>query len=119
MQFRMLGTLEVLDGGRPVPLGRPKQRVVLAILLVHANRVVALDRLVEELWGEDPPAQAIGSLQAYVSHLRRLLEPGRSSPSLDRPATGPPRRCSASGCGPTATTLWSCPSSSGPLGCRP
>jgi DNA-binding SARP family transcriptional activator len=79
MQFRMLGTLEVLDGGRPVPLGRPKQRVVLAILLVHANRVVALDRLVEELWGEDPPAQAIGSLQAYVSHLRRLLEPGRSS----------------------------------------
>jgi DNA-binding SARP family transcriptional activator len=75
----MLGSLEVLDGGRPLPLGRPKQRVVLAVLLVHANRVVGLDRLVEELWGEAAPPQAIGSLQAYVSHLRRLLDPGRSA----------------------------------------
>jgi DNA-binding SARP family transcriptional activator len=79
VQFRILGPLEVLDAGRPLRLGRPKQRAVLAILLLHANRVVSLDRLVEELWGEQPPPQAIGSLQAYVSHLRRLLEPGRSA----------------------------------------
>ena len=52
---------------------------MLAILLVHANRVVSLDQLVEELWGDEPPSRAIGSLQAYVSHLRRLLEPGRSA----------------------------------------
>jgi DNA-binding SARP family transcriptional activator len=79
VQFRILGPLEVLRAGRQLHLGRPKQRAVLAILLLHANRVVALDRLVEELWGEQPPPQAIGSLQAYVSHLRRLLEPDRSA----------------------------------------
>ena len=79
MEFRILGPLEVLADGRPLGLGRRKQRAVLAILLVHANRVVGLDGLVEELWGEEPPPQAIGSLQAYVSHLRRLLEPGRQA----------------------------------------
>ena len=77
MQFRILGPLEVLDGQRRVELGRPKQRLLLAVLLVHANRVVALDRLIEELWGEQPPAQATASLQAYISNLRRVLEPSR------------------------------------------
>lgn len=56
MQFRILGPVEVLDGQRLVELGRPKQRVLLAVLLVHANQVVALDRLIEELWGQQPPA---------------------------------------------------------------
>ena len=79
MEFRLLGPLEVVADGSPLPLGRRKQRALLAILLVHANRVVSLDRLVEELWGDEPPARAIGSLQAYVSHLRRLLEPGRTA----------------------------------------
>ena len=54
MQFRILGPLEVIADGRPLALGRRKQRAVLAILLVHANRVVGLDRLVEELWGHEP-----------------------------------------------------------------
>jgi DNA-binding SARP family transcriptional activator/DNA-binding CsgD family transcriptional regulator len=84
VQFRILGPLEVLDGQHLVELGRPKQRALLAVLLMHANQVVALDRLVEELWGEEQPAQASASLQAYVSHLRRALEPGR-------PARTPPR----------------------------
>jgi len=75
VEFRILGPLEVAVGGRLLELGRPKQRAVLAILLVHANRTVSLEHLVDELWGEEPPAQAIASLQAYVSHLRRLLEP--------------------------------------------
>jgi DNA-binding SARP family transcriptional activator len=79
VQFRILGPLEVVADGRPLGLGRRKQRALLAILLVHANRVVSLDRLVDQLWGEEPPAQAIASLQAYVSHLRRLLEPDRSA----------------------------------------
>ena len=77
VQFRILGPLEVLDGQRRIELGRPKQRLLLAVLLVHANRVVALERLIEELWGEQPPAQATASLQAYISNLRRVLEPGR------------------------------------------
>ena len=51
VQFRLLGPLEARDGERRVELGRPKQRVLLAVLLVHANHVVSLDRLVEELWG--------------------------------------------------------------------
>ena len=77
VQFRLLGPLEAQDGERRVELGRPKQRVLLAVLLVHANQVVSLDRLVEELWGEQPPPQAAASLQTYVSNLRRALEPGR------------------------------------------
>jgi len=66
-------------GGRLLELGRPKQRAVLAILLVHADRTVSLEHLVDELWGEKPPAHAVASLQAYVSHLRRLLEPTRDA----------------------------------------
>ena len=79
VEFRILGPLEVAAGERLLELGRPKQRAVLAILLVHANRTVSLEHLVDELWGEEPPAQAIASLQAYVSHLRRLLEPARGA----------------------------------------
>ncbi|WP_369252993.1 BTAD domain-containing putative transcriptional regulator [Geodermatophilus amargosae] len=77
MQFDVLGPLQVLDAGRPLALGRPKQRAVLAILLLDAGTVVPLDRLVEELWGPHAPPQALASVQAYVSHLRRLLEPQR------------------------------------------
>jgi DNA-binding SARP family transcriptional activator len=79
VEFRILGPLEVVARGRLLELGRPKQRAVLAILLIHANRTVSLEHLVDELWGEEPPAQAIASLQAYVSHLRRLLEPARGA----------------------------------------
>jgi DNA-binding SARP family transcriptional activator/DNA-binding CsgD family transcriptional regulator len=84
VQFRILGPLEVLDDQHPVELGRPKQRALLAVLLVHANQVVALDRLIEELWGQQPPAQATASLQAYVSNLRRALEPGRRAQTPPR-----------------------------------
>ena len=84
VQFRLLGPLEAQDGERGVELGRPKQRVLLAVLLVHANQVVSLDRLVEELWGAEPPPQAAASLQTYVSNLRRALEPGRPARALSR-----------------------------------
>ena len=75
--FRILGPLEVSDGCRPLELGGLKQRAVLVALLLSANRVVALDRLIDELWGEDPPAQATNALQTYVSKLRSVLEPDR------------------------------------------
>lgn len=78
IQFRVLGPFEVLLDGKPVDLGPRKQRAVLAALTIEANRVVSLDRLIDELWGEEPPAQAIGTLQAYVSNLRRVLEPNRT-----------------------------------------
>ena len=84
VQFRLLGPLEAQDGERGVELGRPKQRVLLAVLLVHANQVVSLDRLIEELWGAEPPPQAAASLQTYVSNLRRALEPGRPARAPSR-----------------------------------
>jgi DNA-binding SARP family transcriptional activator/RecA/RadA recombinase len=84
VQFRLLGPLEAQDGERRVELGRPKQRALLAVLLVHANQVVSLDRLIEELWGEEPPPQAAASLQTYVSNLRRALEPGRPARAPSR-----------------------------------
>jgi DNA-binding SARP family transcriptional activator len=78
VQFRILGTFEVTDGDRVLELGGLKQRSVLAILLLAANRVIPLDRLIDQLWGEEPPPQATGSLQAYISNLRRALEPQRA-----------------------------------------
>ena len=83
-EFRILGPLEVERQGRLLDLGRPKQRAVLGLLLLHAGAVVSLEHLVDELWGEEPPAQAVASLQAYVSHLRRLLEPDRSPRAAPR-----------------------------------
>jgi DNA-binding SARP family transcriptional activator len=90
VQFRLLGPLEAQDGERRVELGRPKQRVLLAVLLVHANHVVSLDRLVEELWGQEPPPQAAASVQTYVSNLRRALEPGRPARTASRVVVSQP-----------------------------
>jgi DNA-binding SARP family transcriptional activator/streptogramin lyase len=73
MEFRILGPLEVLDGSRPVPLDAPKQRALLGLLLLHPNEVVSSERVIDELWGERPPATAGKVVQTYVSQLRRTL----------------------------------------------
>ncbi len=74
MEFRVLGALEVReDGDRPIHLGAGKQRAALAILLLHANEVVSTERLIDELWGEEPPKAARKALQVYVTHLRKAL----------------------------------------------
>jgi DNA-binding SARP family transcriptional activator/tetratricopeptide (TPR) repeat protein len=73
MEFRILGPLEVVDGGAPVILGARKQRALLAILVLHRNEVVSTERLVDELWGDAPPKTARKTLQLHVSHLRRSL----------------------------------------------
>ena len=73
MDFLLLGPLEVRDEGRRVPLGGIRQRSVLALLLLEANRVVPADRLVRELWGGDPPATAATAVHVYVSRLRKAL----------------------------------------------
>src|SRR6516165_10681241 len=77
-QFGILGPLEVSRAGRAVSLGGPRQRAVLALLLLEANRVVSMDRLAEDLWGGDPPEGWATTLQTYVFHLRQALEPDRS-----------------------------------------
>ncbi|MGH8932801.1 MAG: BTAD domain-containing putative transcriptional regulator [Egibacteraceae bacterium] len=77
MQFGILGPLEVLDAhGQPLVLGGPKPRALLAILLVHANQVVSGDRLIDELWGAQPPPTATNLLQGYISKLRQALHTG-------------------------------------------
>ena len=78
LEFRILGPLDALTGERQVPLGAAKQRAVMAILLLHANEVVSTDRLIEDLWGAQPPPTAQTALQGYVSQLRKLLEPEHS-----------------------------------------
>ena len=65
MDFRILGPLEVLDEGHAVTLGGSKQRALLALLLVHANETLTTDRLIDELWGESPPANAAKTVQMH------------------------------------------------------
>ena len=72
----MLGPVEVRSGGRPVAIGRGKQRALLALLLLEAGRVVPAERLIDELWGERPPPTAATALQVYVSKLRKALGGG-------------------------------------------
>ncbi|MEU4162453.1 BTAD domain-containing putative transcriptional regulator [Actinoplanes sp. NPDC026670] len=76
--IRVLGPLEVLVGGRPVALGGRRQQAVLAMLVAARGRVVPVDRLVAQVWAGDPPPQPLASLQAYISRLRRALEPDRA-----------------------------------------
>ena len=73
MQFRVLGPLEVDAGGGAIPLGGPKQRAVLAHLVLRANQLVPAETLVDEIWGEEPPEKARNIIQTYVSHLRKAL----------------------------------------------
>jgi predicted ATPase/DNA-binding SARP family transcriptional activator len=74
VEFRVLGPLEVLSEGETLPLGGGKQRALLAVLLLHANEVVSSDRLIDLLWGEEPPETAAKALQVHVSQLRKGLE---------------------------------------------
>jgi predicted ATPase/DNA-binding SARP family transcriptional activator len=76
MQFGILGPLEVRDGSGPVRVPGAKERALLADLVVNAGRVVPADRLVEDLWGEQPPGNPANTLQGRVSALRRALGPG-------------------------------------------
>lgn len=78
MRYRVLGPLEVTGpDDRPVDVGGAKPRALLTLLLAEAGRVVPIDRIVSTLWGDEPPPTVTGTLQAYVSHLRRVLEPER------------------------------------------
>ncbi|MEV6491881.1 BTAD domain-containing putative transcriptional regulator, partial [Actinoplanes sp. NPDC051633] len=78
VRLRVLGPIEAEVDGHPVDPGGPRQRAVLALLLVGHGEVVSVDRMIEQLWRGEPPPRAIASLQAYVSNLRRLLEPARA-----------------------------------------
>ena len=78
MEVSVLGPVEVRIDGSPIDLGSPKQRALLAALALSPGRAVSVDTIVDLLWGETPPASVSSTLQGYVSHLRRVLEPGRT-----------------------------------------
>jgi DNA-binding SARP family transcriptional activator/ABC-type transport system substrate-binding protein/DNA-binding beta-propeller fold protein YncE len=84
MEFTILGPIEAQVDGRRLALGGPKQRGVLAILLLHANEAVSRDQLIDGLWGDSPPPSARHTLDDYVSRLRRALGPDR----IERRAPG-------------------------------
>jgi DNA-binding SARP family transcriptional activator len=75
VEFRVLGPLEVADESGSLVLGGQKQRALLGLLLIHAGEVLSSDRIVDELWGEQPPRTAMTSLQNFVSQLRKVLPP--------------------------------------------
>src|ERR671930_1163768 len=74
--FGLLGPLTVSREGTELQLGGPKQRALLAILLLEANHAVSADRLIDALWGDRPPDTAKNTIQVYVSQLRKLLPEG-------------------------------------------
>jgi DNA-binding SARP family transcriptional activator len=76
-EFRLLGPLEAVVDGNAVHLAAAKQRALLAFLLLRRNQVVATERLIDELWADEPPARATKTLQVYVSQLRKALGPDR------------------------------------------
>ncbi|UDY35657.1 ATP-binding protein [Dermatobacter hominis] len=78
LSFSALGGLAAFRDGAPLDLGGPKQRLVLALLLLAEGEAVPPERLVDRVWGEAPPDRAEASLQAYVSNLRKVLEPDRA-----------------------------------------
>ncbi|WP_405836699.1 NB-ARC domain-containing protein [Streptomyces platensis] len=78
LRFQVLGPVRAWRGDRPLPLGPPQQRAVLAMLLLHAGRPVSVPQLVDALWDERPPPRAVGTVRTYISRLRCLLEPERA-----------------------------------------
>ena len=80
MRVRVLGDLEVVvtEGGSPIDLGGPKPRTLLALLIAAGGRPVTVEQLIDQMWGEDPPARVEASLQSHVARLRRALEPDRA-----------------------------------------
>jgi YVTN family beta-propeller protein len=76
IEFHILGPLEVVTNGQPLALGGSKQRAVLAVLLLHANEAVSVDRLIDALWGDRAPAGAVQTVRVHISRLRKSLNGG-------------------------------------------
>ncbi|MGE0215976.1 BTAD domain-containing putative transcriptional regulator [Mycolicibacterium sp.] len=90
MRYRLLGPLQVVQGETPLDIGPPKQRAVLGALLLAQGRVVSVDRLIDVVWGDDVPASATASLQAYISNLRRALRGGPGESQMASPIVRQP-----------------------------
>jgi DNA-binding SARP family transcriptional activator len=84
VRFSLLGPVQAHRDGVRVPLGGPKQRAVLAMLLLNANRTVQVSQIIDGVWGEGAPQRAVNTVQVYVSGLRRALEPQPPADPADR-----------------------------------
>jgi DNA-binding SARP family transcriptional activator len=83
-KFGVLGPVQVRDtAGRLVLVGGPKPRALTCALVAEAGRVVSTDRLIDQVWGTDPPSAAVGTLHSYVSQLRKVLDPARRGSTTD------------------------------------
>src|SRR6476660_3316334 len=80
MEFRILGPLEVVEDREPIALGTLKERLVLGVLLLHANEFVSRERLIDDLWGEAPPPTARKAANVYLSKLRKALSVAGADP---------------------------------------
>lgn len=89
LEFGLLGPLEMSVDGALVPLGTPKQRAVLAMLLMNRNSPVGVDRLITALWDDAPPSGARASIHSYVSNLRKLLSGAGIDPRVVLAAAPP------------------------------
>lgn len=90
MEFRVLGEVGATSGGRLLPLRAGRQRTLLAVLLLRANRVVSTSQLIDELWDADAPATAVNLIQQYVSRLRTVLRAGPDGGGAPRLVTRHP-----------------------------
>src|SRR5690242_12507288 len=77
MDFSILGPLEVVDNGSQIAVGGARPRALLALLVIHANETLGTERLIDELWGEHPPATAAKTVQVHISRLRKALNQTR------------------------------------------
>src|SRR5262245_35442160 len=88
VEFRMLGPLEVLRDGRPIELRGSRPRAVLTVLLLNADQHVSTDRLIDELWGAQPPDRARGIVHHAVSDIRRAVESSAGPVVLESQPSG-------------------------------
>ena len=107
VDYQLSGAVEARAGGALVPLGGPKQRCVLAVLLVNHGSVVSVDRLIDAVWEDNPPPKALASLRAYVTNLRRALPVSTDTAS---PSDGKPSARSDAGLPPPTSRPASPPS---------
>lgn len=88
MGLRILGPLELVTDHRSAKIGGPRERAVLAVLALRANRLTTVEQLIDAVWGEDPPSTARGQIQGCISNLRKLLDDAELQALIETQSAG-------------------------------